>query len=637
MSARTFRFPTVTLDVERSSLVRDGDRVPLSPKDFALLLYLVTHAGRLIPHAELLHAVWGDTFVTPEVLKVRIGRLRRLLGDAADRPRFIQNVHGEGYRFIARPKAPAPSDPLSRPDPLVVGRHSELQRLGHALSRVAAADRQVVLISGEAGIGKTTLIDAFVADAVPRDPGPPVWVGRGDCVEQYGSGEPYMPVLEAIGRLARSDTTRRFTILLRQYAPSWLLQLPALLDGTERERLQRELPGPNRERMVRELSEALEAVTTATSGSPALLILILEDLQWADASTLDLLSVLARRKDPARLMVLGSYRPCDVAAADQRLRSLLQDLRARQRVVDVPLPPLTELHIAAYLSSRFPGNDFSVPLARVILRLTAGNPLFVTDVVRDLVAREMLVASPTGWTFGGNMEAVSGIMPQSIRHLVARQWDKLDDGDRRLLEAASVAGIEFSAAVVSAALMQPIPDSEDRCLDLASREQFVRVSGDETWPDGTHSMRFAFQHALYRDLCRERVGGSRLREWRLRIAKRKEAAFGARAPEIAAELADHFEGARVPLDAARYREQAAQNAVQRAAYDEARNHLEHALRLIADLPEATERRRQELSLRTRLGSLLALTGAMGGEGAMREFTRARDICHWARFPRFSRR
>jgi DNA-binding winged helix-turn-helix (wHTH) protein len=92
--------PSLTLDVADRCLFRDGQRLPLSPKDFALLQYLVAHRPRVIPHTELLDAVWPDVYVAPDVLKVRIQRLRRLLGDDSQAPRFVRNVHGERYSFI---------------------------------------------------------------------------------------------------------------------------------------------------------------------------------------------------------------------------------------------------------------------------------------------------------------------------------------------------------------------------------------------------------------------------------------------------------------------------------------------------------------------------------------------------------
>src|SRR5262249_51976013 len=150
------------------------------------------------------------------------------------------------------------------------------------------------------------------------DPWPPVsrpWVAVGQCIEHYGPGEPYMPILEALGRLCRQPGGEQLVILLNQHAPTWLVQMPSLLNATELEALQRKRAGATRERMLREMGEAIEAITAMHP-----LVLWLEDLHWGDASTLELLSVLARRREPARLLVIGTYRPVDVIVQEHPLR-----------------------------------------------------------------------------------------------------------------------------------------------------------------------------------------------------------------------------------------------------------------------------------------------------------------------------
>jgi predicted ATPase len=176
-----------------------------------------------------------------------------------------------------------------------------------------------VFIAGEAGIGKTTLVDAFAAQVAPAEA---VWFGRGQCIEQYGAGEAYLPLLGALGQLGRGPDGVRLVDLLHQQAPSWLLQMPALLPTTEYEELQRRSSGSTRERMLRELAEAME---TLTSERP--LVLLLEDLHWSDYATLDWLALVARRRAEARLLVLGTYRPADAIARAHPIRPLTQELQ----------------------------------------------------------------------------------------------------------------------------------------------------------------------------------------------------------------------------------------------------------------------------------------------------------------------
>ena len=180
----------------------------------------------------------------------------------------------------------------------------------------------MVFVTGEAGIGKTTLVDAFLAQIRDRDD---VRITSGQCVEQYGPGEAYMPLLEATTRLCRGPGGERRIEGLKRYAPSWLVQLPGLLDPEDRTLLQQRVQGAKRERMLREMAEAAELFTTARA-----LVLVLEDLHWSDVSTLDWLSYMARRREPAKLLILGTYRPADVLAGNHPLHGVVQELQARR-------------------------------------------------------------------------------------------------------------------------------------------------------------------------------------------------------------------------------------------------------------------------------------------------------------------
>jgi predicted ATPase len=170
------------------------------------------------------------------------------------------------------------------------------------LEKARRGERQVLFVTGEAGIGKTTLTEAFLDRVAATGE---LWIGRGQCVEHYGASEPYMPLLEALGRLSRALDGERLSAVLRQYAPTWLVHLPALLSPAEREQLQREVQGATPQRMLREMAGAVEALTAERG-----LILTLEDLHWSDVSSLTWLTFLARRRERAR--VLGTYRPVEV-------------------------------------------------------------------------------------------------------------------------------------------------------------------------------------------------------------------------------------------------------------------------------------------------------------------------------------
>jgi DNA-binding winged helix-turn-helix (wHTH) protein len=269
--------------------------VPLRPTAFAILRYVVDHAGRLVSQDELLDAVWPDTYVQPEVLKRHILDIRGALGDDPKCPRFIETVPRRGYRFIANVEDGAPgktAEPIGLQRGRMVGRERVLGELAGYLGRAREGQRQIVFVTGEAGLGKTSVVDEFQYRAAANTA---VRGVRGQCIEGYGGMEAYYPVLEAMGKLCRQPGAASIVEVLASQAPTWLVQFPALVTRRHREALRRELLGATRERMLREIGEALETISAA-----APLLLILEDLQWVDPSTVDLISALARGREMAR-------------------------------------------------------------------------------------------------------------------------------------------------------------------------------------------------------------------------------------------------------------------------------------------------------------------------------------------------
>jgi DNA-binding winged helix-turn-helix (wHTH) protein len=308
-----YGFGDYVLDTERAELQGAEGPIPLRRKAFQVLVHLLTHRERVVSKQELLEQLWPEQFVGDEVLKACIKAVRQALGERGRTPRFVRTLYGQGYRFVA-PVAvwePLPADRAAPPAVSLpsaghsvvppVGRAAELLRLHTWLANARSGLRQLVFVTGEAGLGKTTLVEAFVAALGTSGP---LWVGRGQCVEHYGAGEAYLPILETLGRLCRGPGGPELVACLGQHAPTWLVQMPGLVRSTDLELLCRRSAGATRERMLRELAEALDLLTARQP-----LVLVLEDLHWSDPSTLDLLAVLARRPDPARLLLLGRSRP----------------------------------------------------------------------------------------------------------------------------------------------------------------------------------------------------------------------------------------------------------------------------------------------------------------------------------------
>ena len=600
-------FPPFHLYRVNAQLWRGEEKISLRRKTFDVLLYLVDHAGQLVTKAALLGAIWSEVTVSDSMPAICVAELRKALGDQAKIPRFIETVHGRGYRFVAKVTNAAPKVATGQlpvlvraPKPIVVGREDELARLQSRYSDVLEGQRRVIFVTGEAGIGKTTVVQTFL-DLVQRDG--TARVGRGQCVEQYGGGEPYMPVLEALSRLGREPAGERVVELLKQFAPTWLAQMPELLAPEERARLQGQNQGVTQQRMLREMAQALEALA-----GEALLVLLLEDLHWSDFSTIELISAIARRSEAARLLVVGTYRPMEILAHDHPLRTMKQELELHRNCEELRLKPLSEEDVAGYLAKRFSSNGSrqSHSLAAAIHERTDGNPLFMINVVDYLVEAGLLASSHEARAAESAEILVADRIevPRSVRQMIERNLERLKPEEQAVLEAASVAGPEFSAAAVAAALERPQNEVEACCARLSRREQFVTRQGSIAWPDGTVSACFRFHHAMYQEVLYGLLPpGHRVQLHRL-IATREEAGYGERTSEIATELAHHYSLGNDKNKAIHYLRLAGERAVARGAMVEAEDHYRRALELLSKSPQASERDRLELTLQMALGEVL---------------------------------
>ena len=421
-------------------------------------------------------------------------------------------------------------------------------------------------------------------------------------------GEPYLPFLEALWQLAHGSAQDTLLAVLRRYAPLWLVQLPGLVSEPELERLQRQVAGATPARMQRELAQALDVLA-----ADAPLVLVLEDLQWSDRSTVDLLAALAQRREPAQLLVLGTYRPVDVVLQAHPLHTMVQELGGRGQVRELPLELLTAEDVAAYLAGRLRG-PIAAPLAAFIHERTEGNALFMVNLVEHLVQQRLLARRAGQWTLRAEEEARVARLPEEVRQLLTRRLDALPTAARRVLEVASVVGQEFAAAAVAAGIQGPVDDVEGLCDGLAAHGRFIADTGLTVWPDGTSSGRYRFHHALYPQVLYETLGTARRRQLPPGGGP-LEAGYGARAGEIASQLAVHFERGGETPRAVHYWQHAGDNAVRQNAHHEAIAALRKGLALLATLPDSPARTQRELVLQLTLGELLMATQ---GHGRLRE-------------------
>ena len=227
-------FAPYRLDLQNEQLWRADDLIPLRAKPFALLRYMAENPARLVLHEELRKAIWPTTYVSEGVLRVYLREVRAALEDNSESPRFIETIARRGYRFLAEVERVtatgtskvAGDEIQARSAPLMVGRNVELARLRGAFAKATQGARQIVFLDGEAGIGKTTILESFLNEVAGDD----VWIARGQCVEHRGESEPYLPMLDALHRLAHQADSAKVVDTLSKYAPTWLVQMPGLID-----------------------------------------------------------------------------------------------------------------------------------------------------------------------------------------------------------------------------------------------------------------------------------------------------------------------------------------------------------------------------------------------------------------------
>ncbi|MFZ0746066.1 MAG: AAA family ATPase [Terracidiphilus sp.] len=578
------QFESFSLDTSNECLWRSGVQITLPPKPFSILRYLVENPGRLITHDELLDALWPETYVQPQVLRTYMLDLRKVLGDDAGQPRFIQTLPKRGYRFVAPVMERAGLEAGAAPRAAtqgaqaagIVDRELEFRRLQAQLQLVAGGQRQVVFVSGGAGIGKTALVDSFCQEAAGTSP--EASVAHGQCVEGLGKKEDYYPIMEALCQLCASPAGERACRILTRIAPAWL---PAA--GWEPAKPARSGAQTMTLRMPGDLCSALEELA-----QEAALILVIEDIHWADAATLELLSALARRRTPTKLMVVATYRP-EGESAEHPFRTLTQDLLTHRLSTELALMPLAKTAIRQLLFRQLGQETLPNGLDSFIYQHSEGNPLFALTLLEHLIAERILVREGTKdagrWEQRAPFPEIASGVPNELAQLIEVEFRRLSPEEQRILEAASLMCIAFPAWAVAAALKQDPAEMEEACDRLASRWCFVQRAGHDDLPDGTRSDFYAFAHGLYREVLYQKQPASRRAKGHIRIAERLGELFAGREANVAREMAMHFEAAGDWHRAASALRSAAKLAQQRHAYSEAAQLLEHSLGIAENLSE----------------------------------------------------
>lgn len=567
---------SIRFDPSNQTLLTEHGTIQLAPKVFGTLTYLRQRPQQLVTKEELLTAIWPGVFVTDAVLKVTIGELRKALADDAKDPHFIETVHRRGYRFIGDlpelEAAQAPTLPQASTiisigsdpsiQPTLLGRGSEFAQLHKAWQHSLAGQKQSIFVQAEAGLGKTTLLNHWLASLPTQQ-----LVVKVQCLDQYGQTEAYQPFVDALVELVTGTQQDLVLSHLKQYAPIWLAQLPSAYQPNHESKLAEPF-GATAGRMLREFADFIEQLSKQLP-----LVWVIEDLHWSDAASIELLATLIQRQQPARLLLISSLRP-SYLQQQTRLKSILGELAAAQKCQTLHLTALNPDDLAAYLTEQLPAALSLAWAVELFQRYTEGNPLFVFTVLEHIKKSsesiELAQITPI-WL----EQAISG----GLKTLLEFKFSSLNPKETHLLQAASIAISRSTSEGCAAILEQDVLTVEDDYEQLLLKEFWLISSGEYIWPDGSMGESYRFRHKIYQEFIYATLSAARRRHYHLRLAKRLQAAYQERGAEIAAKLAYHFEQGGEVAQAIHFLQQASRVASQRFAYHEALQQLEHIIEL----------------------------------------------------------
>lgn len=555
--------------------------------------------------------------------------LRMLEKDARRRPAAAEVA----AQFTALRGEPAPSiftpSPLSSraPAPNTVGREREFSEI-LAAYKTAAGGRSLMLgVCGEPGIGKSTLVEKFLAhlerpdraDRATQASAERPLIARGRCSERLAGAEAYLPFLEMLDSLLLGRDRERVAVVMKMLAPTWYSQVSPVpaqespTPGTEQR-------SSSQERMKRELALFLTELSVERP-----LVLFLDDLHWADPSTVDLLAYLATKFADGRLFIIATYRPSELLLDNHPFHAIKLEMLSRGALRELPLEFLTSDEVARYLALEYPGHRFPPGLAALIHARTEGNPLFMTDLVKELRDRGVIAEVDGRWALADDLPAFERDLPASIRSLIERKIERLSEKDRAIVTAGSVQGYEFDSAVIARVLGEDPAEVEDRLEVLERVHSLLRLVAEQEMPDRTLSLRYRFVHVLYQNSLYGSLRPTRRASLSRSVAETLEGFYGERSAEIAGELALLFETGRDFSRAVDYFLVASQKAARVFANHEAAELCRRAIDLLPSTEPGAKRAVNELAAQMTLGVALMSIKGFGAPEVETAYSRAREI------------
>lgn len=569
-----FAFDGFELNAERFELRRNGRVLKLDSPVLRLLVALVRRADQLVLKDELVEEVWEGRAVADNVITVAMARLRKILRAADPQAQFITTAYGRGYRFVRpvtileEPSMVSSNRPTRMGEPPLVGRGQPLARLQSAVLDARAGNGRFFALMGEAGIGKSHLVEHLDHTLSERE----VRVAWGYCRE-LGQSPPLWPFQQILDDLEGSDPHAARSPDSDTSAEE-LRTGPAAAPERDAATL-----GTDTSTRHRTLQRMLQAFIRASERTP--LVLVLDDLDRADLASLELLSLLVDRVGRSRMLIVATLRTDAVGRLPQKERGLSEVLGHRncERIL---LARLAREDVAHYVSSVL--RDPDGQLTEAVFQKSEGNPFFMAELSRKLME-----------THPPRPEALA--VPDAALELVRQRVAKLDDGARGLLTTCAVIGRSFELRLLAEITERP---AAQLMLELDS----ALSAGVLTLAESGKT-RFVFSHELLRSVLYDALPAPQRRAQHLRTAEALERRRTASDPIADSELAYHFHAALPTGDlrkTVQYCRAAANAAVSVLAYADASRHTRSALEALSLMDRPSVRLRMSLLYMTAIYS-----------------------------------
>jgi predicted ATPase/DNA-binding winged helix-turn-helix (wHTH) protein len=454
---RGYSFGPFTLIPSRFVLMCNEVPNPLTPRLISVLRYLIENRDRVVTKDEMISRIWRDSPIDPGTVGRAVSTLRTVLSDESRSPQYIRTISRVGYRFIHNvtivgPDVAIPSSlgklfPDSAWRGSFVGREMELEIVRESLKRCEQGMGGFICISGEAGVGKTALLEKIVLEAHGR-----FFVAKGQCAPHLSDAARYSAFLDAFPELFSTSTA------------------------------------------LGSMRNLLAATISEISARKPVLICI-EDIQWADAASVDLISYMSTKIARCRLLFLITFRAADLVRSNHPFRHINHALQARGVCRQLQLSLLTLRETARYISSNFSA-DAPDHLLREVYENTEGNPFFISALFGEL-RHSALDGSSIG-------------IPRILEDFLAVRIENLDPADRSLLEIGSLQGAEFDSTMLAEVAGKPIEEVEERLHAVEQTHELIRHLGQNEHPGDIAFQKYVFVHRLYRKILADLAAPSRL-------------------------------------------------------------------------------------------------------------------------------